>query len=97
MVKEIRWSLRADRDRQSIEEYWINRIKSNSYSLKLDQLFRERVKLLAETPELGISTQFDFVRFIIVGHYLIYYRITTNYIEIITIWDSRRDPQKFKL
>jgi len=77
MVKEIRWSLRADRDRQRIEKYWTNRNKSNSYSLKLDKLFRESVKLLPETPELGISTELDFVRFIIVGHYLIYYRVTT--------------------
>jgi plasmid stabilization system protein ParE len=38
MVREIRWSLRADQDRQEIEDYWTNRNKSNIYSLKLDLL-----------------------------------------------------------
>jgi toxin YoeB len=97
MVKEIRWSVRADQDRREIEEYWTNRNKSNSYSLKLDQLFREGVSKVSKTPELGIPTKFPSIRYKIVRDYLIYYRIDSAYIEVITIWDSRRNPKKFKL
>jgi len=97
MVREIRWSSRADRDREEIETYWINRNKSNTYSLKLDQLFRQNIDLLVKIPEMGKTTKFPGVRFIIVLDYLVYYRATSAAIEIITIWDSRRNPKKFKL
>jgi toxin YoeB len=73
MAKKIIWSLTADKDRQQIIEYWINRNKSNTYSLKLDAQFRELIKLIAETPEIGISTNLTSVRFVISGNYLIYY------------------------
>jgi toxin YoeB len=97
MVKEIRWSVRPDQDRREIEEYWTNRNKSNSYSLKLDQLFREGVSKVSKTPDLGIPIKFPSIRYKIVRDYLIYYRIDSVYIEVITIWDSRRNPKKFKL
>jgi hypothetical protein len=32
-----------------------------------------------------------------VRNYLIYYQISDSYIDILAIWDSRRDPKKFKL
>jgi plasmid stabilization system protein ParE len=97
MAKEIRWSLRANKDRFEIEDYWTNRNKSNAYSLKLDQIFRASVNRLADIPDLGIKTKYPNTRFIIVGDYLIYYRNLPEYIEIVTIWDSRRDPKKLKL
>jgi plasmid stabilization system protein ParE len=97
MVRQIRWSLRAEQDRREIEDYWTNRNKSNIYSLKLDLLFREGVKLLSKTPELGSATKFPSVRFKIIRDYLVYYRINSDFIEIITIWDSRRNPKKFRL
>jgi len=97
MVKEIRWSLRANQDRLQILEYWVNRNKSNTYSLKLDQLFRKSVELIAEIPELGKPTEFLNVRIKIVRDYLIYYRIKSTCIEIITIWNSRRNPRKLEL
>ena len=97
MAKEIRWSSRADNDRQEIEDYWTNRNKSNRYSIELDDSFRDAVNLLSKTPEIGKPTKYSFVRTIIVRDYLIYYRLSDTCIELITIWDSRRDPKKFKL
>ena len=97
MAKEIRWSVRSDQDRLDIEGYWTNRNKSNTYSLKLDRLFRESVSKASKSPELGISTKFPAVKYKIVQDYRVYYRIDSVSIEIITIWDSRRNPKKFKL
>ncbi|MDF2433611.1 MAG: hypothetical protein JWP44_3242 [Mucilaginibacter sp.] len=97
MAKEIRWSVRADQDRLEIIQYWTHRNKSTTYSIKLAKLFKDKTRLIAKTPELGISTNSTSVRIKIVGDYLIYYSIQATYIEIITIWDSRRNPKKFKL
>jgi plasmid stabilization system protein ParE len=97
MAKEIRWSVRADQDRLEIIEYWTNRNKSTHYSIKLARLFIEKVEFLAQSPGLGKATKSPFVRVKIVRDYFIYYNIESTYIEIITIWDSRRNPAKFKL
>ncbi len=97
MAKEIRWSIRAHQDRLEILEYWTNRNKSPKYSIKLDKLFRFSVGLLAEHPGLGKPTNLPSVKIKIVREYLVYYQITPDHIEILTIWDSRRNPEKFKL
>ncbi len=97
MSKQIKWSIRANQDRLAILEYWIKRNQSNSYSTKLDSLFRENIELLAQIPELGKPTNFPKVRVKIVRDYLIFYRIKNAFLEIVTIWDSRRNPKKLKL
>ncbi|HWZ35939.1 MAG TPA: type II toxin-antitoxin system RelE/ParE family toxin [Mucilaginibacter sp.] len=97
MVKEIRWSVKADRERLDILEYWVNRNKSVSYSIKLSKLFVEKTKQLSKYPELGIPTKHLLIRIKVVEAYLIYYEINPDHIKILTIWDSRRDPNKLKL
>jgi plasmid stabilization system protein ParE len=96
MSKEIRWSARANQDRLKILEYWINRNQSNFYSIKLDLLFKENIELLAQIPELGKPTNLPNVRVKIVRDYLIFYRVKDAFLEIISIWDSRRNPKKLE-
>ena len=98
MATKVVWSVRAQRERFEILQYWVNRNKSKTYSRKLYQLFRIVMKKAAEMPETGIPTENPDIRFKIVKDYLIYYHISTSKtIEILTIWDSRRNPKKFKL
>ncbi len=97
MVKKIKWSIRARQERLEILEYWANRNKSKVYSIKLSQEFLVNINLLPKAPYIGKSVQIEDVRFLIVRDYLIYYQINDTYIEIITIWDTRRDPKRFKL
>ena len=56
MAKEVVWSLRAQNERKEILEYWRLRNKSNTYSQKLDQLFKESVKIIADFPQIGKPT-----------------------------------------
>ena len=97
MAKEIRWSVRADQDRIEIFKYWNKRNKSVSYSIKLNKLFIASLEKLANQPGLGREVDYPYLRKIVVTNYLIYYEISSDYIKVLTIWDSRRDPQKFKL
>ena len=97
MAKEIRWSVRADQDRIDIFEYWTNRSKSTTYSTKLNKLFIESLEKLVEQPDLGREIKSPLTRRVVVTHYLIYYEINSDFIKVLTIWDSRRNPQKFKL
>jgi len=96
MAKQIIWSIRAQNDRKDILKYWIQRNKSQKYSRKLARLFKEAVKLVANYPEIGKSTDDKYVRIKLVRDYLIVYEISEKRIFILTIWDSRQDPGKLK-
>lgn len=97
MSRKIEWSPRAVQEWAEILDYWINRNKSNTYSLKLDRILFEKFELIAKSPDTGLQTDFTTVRIKIVRDYKIYYRILPEVIEILTIWDTRRNPKKFKL
>lgn len=98
MAAKVVWSVRAQRERLEILEYWVNRNKSKTYSRKLYQLFRTGMKKVSEMPESGILSEKPDVRIKIIRDYLVYYHISaSNTIEVLTIWDSRRNPKKFKL
>ena len=96
MAKEVIWSLRAQKERKEILEYWRLRNKSNTYSKKLNQLFKESVKLITDFPQIGKPTDDVNTRIKIVRDYLIIYEETETQIQILTIWDSRQDPDKLK-
>jgi len=89
--KEVVWSLRAIHDKLEILDYWIFRNKSRKYSEKLDLLFDNTLKRICKNPSSGKSTDYQDIRIKIVRNYLIFYRIQKNTIEVIRIWDSRRD------
>ena len=95
--KEIRWTLKAIHDKLNILDFWIDRHKSKSYSKKLDKLFGKSLDSLSNHPEQGKKTNYKNIRIKIVRQYLIYYLIQDQYIEIVRIWDARRDPEKFKI
>ena len=96
MAKVVVWSIRAQKERKEILEYWRLRNKSNTYSKKLNQLFKESVKIIKDFPQIGKPTDDTNTRIKIVRDYLMIYEETESQIHILTIWDSRQDPEKIK-
>lgn len=97
MARRIIWSRRAQNDRIEIFKYWNERNKSNLYSKKLYGLFIEAVKLIAEYPEIGTPTDNKNARIKIVKDYLIIYEMDEKeQLLILTIWDSRQNPERVK-
>jgi plasmid stabilization system protein ParE len=76
----------------SILDFYIERNKSKSYSIKLYRLISREVKLLQKHPELGLKTSDDSIRGLIIENYILYYEIAENAIIIHTIWDNRQNP-----
>ena len=95
MAKPIIWSRTAQKDRLNILDYWAKRNKSIAYSKKLNLLFEQTAEFVRKYPQIGKRTEIAQVRFKVVQHYLFTYRETEEHIEILTIWDSRRDPDHF--
>ncbi|MEO5571722.1 MAG: type II toxin-antitoxin system RelE/ParE family toxin [Bacteroidia bacterium] len=77
-------------------KYWINRNKSKAYSIKLNTLFKLAIKLIAEHPKIGKLTEFPNVRAKIVRDYYIFYQETDQEIHVLTVWDTRQNPEKLK-
>lgn len=96
MVKQIIWSQRAQDDRKQILEYWRNRNQSNTYGKNLDKKFREALNLIRDYPQIGKQTDDQKVRIKIVKDYLLIYEETPDNILLLTIWDSRQNPQQLE-
>jgi len=96
MAKQVIWSLRAQHAKKEILNYWRQRNKSNTYSKKLNELFKESIKIIVDFPQIGKVTDDTKARIKIVRDYLIIYEESDTQIFILTIWDSRQDPDKLK-
>jgi plasmid stabilization system protein ParE len=90
--RKIVWSDRAKKRLYGILEFYIERNKSKSYSIKLFKLLNKEVKLLLKYPDLGPKTSEESVRGLIIDTFIVYYEVTEDKIIIHTIWDCRQDP-----
>ena len=92
MAKKVVWSLRAQDDRNNILSYWRQRYNSNTYSKKLNLLFKEAVNTIRDFPKIGKLTDDRNTRIKVVRDYLIIYEETETTIYLLTVWDGRQDP-----
>ena len=96
MAKEVVWSERAADDRDEILRYWIHRNKSKTYSDKLNKFFNDEVDSIKKHPEVFIRTDLKNLRARIVRYYLILYEEKSDTVEILAVWDGRRNPKSLK-
>ncbi|MBK5214665.1 MAG: type II toxin-antitoxin system RelE/ParE family toxin [Flavobacteriaceae bacterium] len=97
MAKKVIWSDRAKFELYDLLEYWIQRNKSEEYSIKLNGLFDEAVEQIRNYPESGKFSSDKNSRIKIVRDYLLLYENNETEILILTIWDSRQDPDSLKI
>ena len=90
--RKIIWSHRAQIKLFEILEFYTERNKSKTYSIKLYKRFRKELSLLHKQPELGIKTELELVRGLIIDEYIIYYEVTVDKIIVHTLWDCRQNP-----
>jgi toxin YoeB len=98
MVKrKIIWSPRAKLDLVSILDFYFKRNGTKTYCVKLNAAIRSSIRLLEKHPEIGVKVDVKNLRNLIQGDFSIFYEIKSEAIEIITIWDSRQDPDKLEI
>jgi plasmid stabilization system protein ParE len=90
--RKIVWSNRAKIRLFDILDFYLERNKSKTYSIKLYKAITKEVKLLLKHPELGLKTTDKSVRGLIIGYFILYYEVTDEMIIIHTIWDTRQNP-----
>ncbi len=95
MVKRaVVWTETAARQRREVLEYWTKRNGSSRYAEKIISLTADQVQIILTNPESFKSTTYPGTRESALGHFSIYYRLTTDKLIITAFWDNRQDPQK---
>lgn len=97
MAKRVTWSLRAKDERREILEYWAERTGDKTYSRKLAKNFREKIKFIIRHNYAGTATDIDNVRAAVCGNYILFYEVDKESIEILSVWDGRRNPGDLNL
>jgi len=98
MVKrKIIWSHRAKIRLFKILEFYAERNKSNTYSTKLFQRLNKELKILIKQPNIGLNTEIESVRGLIVDNYILFYEYDSEIIIIHSIWDCRQNPKDLSI
>lgn len=92
MAFQVRWSYQASIDRIEILEYWFKRIGTKTYSNKLNAKFIHCINHLSKFPFSGRLLHDREERFFVVETYLIVYTTEIDTINILRIFDGRRNP-----
>jgi hypothetical protein len=90
--RKIIWSHKANIKLFSILDYYTQRNKSTLYSRKLYKKFKAKLTLLLSQPEIGIITDFEKVRGLIVDNFILFYELTPEFIIVHSLWDCRQNP-----
>ena len=93
MARQIIWTERAQKERIEIFTFWNKHNKSSLYSRKLNELIKESLKLICRYPFIGKPTNKENVRVKILKDYLIIYEFTKDKIIVLSIWNSKRNPE----
>ena len=98
MVKlKIVWSHRAKIKLYEIFKFYNERNQSNTYSSKLYKRFTKEINLLKKQPDLGIKTEIESVRGLIINDYIIFYQNTDDLIVVHSIWDCHQNPDDLRI
>ena len=95
--RKIIWSQRANIKLFEILDFYTNRNKSKSYSIKLYKRFIKELSLLYKQPDLGRATDFESVRGLIVEEFILFYEMTKDQIIVHTVWDCRQNPEDLRI
>lgn len=95
--RKIIWSHKANIKLFEIFEFYTKRNKSSKYSARLYNRFKKELSLLDQNPEIGIKTDLENVRGLIVEDFILFYEVTSTRVIIHTVWDCRQNPDDLKI
>ncbi|MDP2041024.1 MAG: type II toxin-antitoxin system RelE/ParE family toxin [Algoriphagus sp.] len=80
-----------------ILDFYTHRNKSSTYSKKLYREFNKTLIVVSKNPQMGIKTDLDSVRGVIVRDFILFYELTPEKIIVHTVWDTRQNPDDLKI
>jgi len=95
MARRVVWTRLATADLLQILDYWEARLHSKNYSRRLARDFQKAVGLIAAYPSIGSRVEGVEELCFVKGPYQIFYHASGDAVQILRIWDARRDPESF--
>ena len=95
--RKIIWSQRASIKLFQILDFYAERNGNKVYSVKLYKKFKKELSLLVKQPEIGVITDLETVRGLIVDDFMLFYEFNEAYIIVLTVWDCRQNPDQLIL
>ncbi len=96
-TRKVIWSRRANRDVSKVTLYYQKRNGNATHSLELLSRFEKATEMIEQNEEIGERIPDSRCRFVAVKPYKLIYRIDKHKIVVITVWDSRRNPDDLKV
>jgi plasmid stabilization system protein ParE len=96
-TRQIRWSHRARVKLFKILEFYAERNHSKAYYIKLYQKLNKELNILFKQPDIGLNTEIESVRGLIIDNYLLFYEYNNEFIIIHSIWDCRQNPDDLRI
>lgn len=97
VTRRIVWTSTAKNQLIDILEFFNFRNKSNLYSQKLNKKFQTELNLLILQPNIGKKTNKINVRGLLIESYFIFYEINEKHIIILSVWNTKQNPDRLKL
>ena len=97
MAQKIVWAQKAKRELIDILQYWVDRNKSNTFSLKLNSLIESQLNLILEQPKIGRKTDIPNVYIKVIHKYLLYYEFVNDTLYILTIRHGSQNSENIQL
>ncbi len=94
MARQIIWSEKVQQEIRDIHDYWVERTGSEKYTIKLEESFFKAADSLESSPYQGKLTKAESIRYLIVKYHKLFYTVQTDEIVILSVFDTRRDPDK---
>ena len=95
--RKIVWSHRARTSLFKLLDFYAERNKSRAYSQKLYKKINKELSLLITHPDLGIQTEIEAVRGLIVDEFILYYEASFEGISVLYVWDCRQNPGSLRI
>ena len=95
--KKIIWTKKAKVQLFSIMDYYAERNKSDSYSLKLDREIKRKLNLLDFSIALPQKTSVPNLFYFTYNHISVFFTNVNSLVTIKIIMDERRNPKSIQL
>ncbi len=95
--RKVVWTTEAKLSFKEILDYYIERNGNKKYSSSISRRIRKLISYISSYNLIGKSTDEPGIRVIIYNNYEIFYQLSEDEIEVLLIWDSRRNPKDLKL
>jgi plasmid stabilization system protein ParE len=95
--RKVVWTTEARLSLKEILDYYTERNGNKKYSSNISHRIKKLIAYISSYNLIGRAADEKDVRVVIYDNYEIFYQIGDKKIEVLLVWDSRRNPKDLKL